>query len=261
MIRARRNARPGRRISALAVFVAAASLAVPTGVAAAAPSGVDPANLSMRLYPGESAPIVDGAGVGTIRDGDRSGVFTCTATAINVLGATPSVANPGNVPCADDNKTTAGAELNAGLINIQTSLLVSWTNQTPDDLSAPPATGDAAVSTAKLSYTKISTLGLQIVLGVIQAQASATCDGDAPNYGGISNIASLTINGMHITVGSEPLTIPLVIGTLRLNSTQISDGQVVQQAVVLDTVLGHIVIAEAQAGVHGTSDPDGNPCR
>jgi hypothetical protein len=217
---------------------------------------------AVNLSSPSGAPIVDGTGVGTIHDDDRNGVFSCTATAINVLGITPSVANPGNVPCVDDNKTVVGAELNAGLINIQTGVLVSWTNQTPDDLSAPPATGDAAVSTAKVSYTKISTLGLKIELGVIQAQASATCDGGAPNYGGVSNIAWLKINGMTVTVGSAPLTIPLVIGTLKLNSTQISDGQVVQQAVALDTVLGHIVLAEAKADVHGTpSHPDGNPCQ
>jgi hypothetical protein len=217
---------------------------------------------TVNLSSPSGAGIVHGAGVGTILDDDRSGVFSCTATAINVLGITPSVANPANVPCVDDNKTVAGAVLKAGLIKVQTGVLVSWTNQTPDDLSGPPADGDSAVSTAKVSYTTISTLGLKIELGVIQAQASATCFAGSPRYGGISNIASLKINGVRVTVGSAPLTIPLIIGALRLNSTKISDGQVVQQAVALDTVLGHIVLAEAKADVHGTSShPDGNPCQ
>jgi hypothetical protein len=219
---------------------------------------------TVNLSSPSGAAIVDGAGVGTILDDDddRYGVFSCTATAINVLGVAPLVANPANVPCVDNYHTGARTELKAGPINVQTGFFVSWTNQTPDDLSGPPADGNAAVSTAKVSYTVISTPGLEIELGLIQVQASATCGGGVPNYGGISKIASLAINGMTVAVGSAPQTIPLAIGTLRLNSTQISDGQVVQQAVALDTVLGHIVIAEAKAGVQGkSSHPDGNPCQ
>jgi hypothetical protein len=103
---------------------------------------------------------------------------------------------------------------------------------------------------------------LKVELGVIQSQASVTCVGGVPNYAGSSNVASLKINGLPVTVGSGPLTIPLVIGALKLNSTQVSNGQVVQQAVAVETILGDIVIAESKADVHGTPfHPNGNPCQ
>ncbi|MEV6909166.1 choice-of-anchor P family protein [Amycolatopsis sp. NPDC051071] len=112
----------------------------------------------------------------------------------------------------------------------------------------------------------ISTLGLNIELGVIQSQATATCQpapgGLAPVLAGSSNVASLKINGQAITVGSAPLTIPLVIGSLKLNGQTVANGVVKQQAVALDTALTKIVFAESQADVRGTTAyPAGNPGR
>lgn len=217
---------------------------------------------TVNLSAPAGAGIVDGTGAGTILDDDRAGVFSCTATALDVVGVTAAVANPANLPCKDDSKTVANASLNAGLINVKTGLLNATTDQTPDDLSAPAANGDSAVSTAKVDSTTISTLGLNIQLGVIQSQASATCVAGAPSFAGSSNVSSLKINGVPVTVGSGPLTIPLVIGSLKLNSTQVSGGQVIQQAVALDTPVAHIVIAGSKADVHGSAfHPGGNPCQ
>jgi hypothetical protein len=218
---------------------------------------------TVNLSAPAGAGIVDGTGIGTILDDDRAGLFSCTATALNVIGVTAAVANPANLPCADDSKTVASASLNAGLINVRTGLLTATTDQTPNDLSAPAANGDRAVSTAKVDSTTISALGLvNVQLGVIQSQASVTCVAGAPSFAGSSNVASLKIDGVPVTVGSAPLTIPLVIGSLKLNGTQVSGGQVVQQAVALDTPLAHIVLAESKADVHGTAfHPGGNPCQ
>jgi hypothetical protein len=208
------------------------------------------------------AGIVDGTGIGTILDDDRSGVFSCTATALNVIGITAAVANPANLPCKDDSQTVLDASLNAGLINVKTGVLTATTDQTPNDLSAPAMDGDRAVSTAKVDKTTISTVGLRIELGVIQSKASVTCVAGAPSFAGSSNVASLKINGLPVVVGSAPLTIPLVIGSLKLNSTQVSGGEVVQQAVALDTALARIVLAGSKADVHGTAfHPGGNPCQ
>lgn len=209
--------------------------------------------------------LVDGQGVGTIIDDDRDGVFSCTATGADVIGITAAVANPANLPCADDSKTVASASLSAGLINVSTGLLTANTNLTPDNQALPPAAGDRAESSARVDKTTISTLGLKIELGVIQSQAAATCvagpGGLAPAYTGSSNIASLKINGVAVTVGSAPLTIPLIIGSLKLNSTTVSNGVVTQEAVVVDTPLAHIVLAKSQADVHGTgAHPGGTPC-
>ncbi len=212
------------------------------------------------------AGLVDPTGIGTITDDDRDGAFSCTGTAADVIGITAGVANPANLPCADDSQTVLGATLNAGLIKVETKTLTASTDITPDNQSAAPAAGDHAQATAKIDKTVISTLGLTIELGVIQSQASATCQpatgGLAPVLAGSSNVASLKINGLAVTVGSAPLTIPLVIGSLKLNGQTVVNGVVKQQAVALDTALAKIVLAESQADVHGTTaHPAGNPCR
>lgn len=209
--------------------------------------------------------LVDGQGIGTIVDDDRDGTFSCTATGADVIGITAAVANPANLPCADDSKTVASVSLNAGLINVSTGVLNATTNLTPDNQGQAPAAGDRAESSARVDKTTISTIGLKIELGVIQSQAAATCvagpGGLAPAFTGSSNIASLKINGVAVTVGSAPLTIPLVIGSLKLNSTTVANGVVTQEAVALDTPLAHIVLAKSQADVHGTSaHPGGTPC-
>ncbi|MFJ7215642.1 Calx-beta domain-containing protein [Amycolatopsis sp. NPDC098790] len=212
------------------------------------------------------AGLVDPTGIGTILDDDRDGAFSCTGTAANVIGITAAVANPQNLPCADDSATVLDATLNAGLIKVQTHALTSSTDVTPDNQSAAPAAGDHAQASAKIDKTVISTIGLTIELGVIQSQAAATCQpapgGLAPALTGSSNVASLKINGVSVAVGSAPLTIPLVIGSLKLNGQTVSGGVVKQQAVALDTALAKIVLAESQADVHGTTaHPAGNPCR
>ncbi|WP_026467780.1 Calx-beta domain-containing protein [Amycolatopsis alba] len=232
------------------------------------PDTVDEPNetFTVTLSAPSGAGLVDPTGVGTIVDDDRDGVFSCTGTAANVLGVTAAQANPANLPCADDNRTVAAATLNAGLIKVETQVLTASTDLTPDDQSAAPAAGDRALASAKIDKTVISTLGLNIELGVIQSQATATCQpspgGLASVLAGSSNVASLKINGESITVGSAPLTIPLVIGSLKLNGQTVANGVVKQQAVALDTALAKIVLAESQADVHGTAaHPAGNPCR
>ncbi|MEV6643766.1 Calx-beta domain-containing protein [Amycolatopsis sp. NPDC051371] len=232
------------------------------------PDTVDEPNetFTVNLSAPAGAGLVDPTGIGTIVDDDRDGAFSCTGTAANVLGITAAVANPQNLPCADDNKTVLDATLNAGLIKVQTHALTSSTDLTPDNQSAAPAAGDHAQASAKIDKTVISTIGLTIELGVIQSQAAATCQpatgGLAPVLTGSSNIASLKINGLAVTVGSAPLTIPLVIGSLKLNGQTVVNGVVKQQAVALDTALAKIVLAESQADVHGSAaHPAGNPCR
>ncbi|ROP42067.1 Calx-beta domain-containing protein [Saccharothrix texasensis] len=221
---------------------------------------------TVTLAAAGGAAITDAVGVGTIRDDDRDGVFSCRASAVNVVGIEPVVANPADVPCVDDAEALAQVGLNAGALTVGAEVLSATTDQTPDDLtSAPPAAGDDATAKAKVDTTTISTLGLTIELGVVQAEASARCapsgGGLAPRFSGGSTIASLKINGVSTTVGSAPLTIPLLIGSLRLNSTETTATSVTQRAVVLDTVLADVVIGEAHADVHGTgAHPNGNPC-
>ncbi|WP_173156422.1 Calx-beta domain-containing protein [Phytohabitans suffuscus] len=211
---------------------------------------------TVNLSAPSGAAIVDGTGQGRIIDNEREGTFSCQATAVKIAGLKVAQANPADVPCADDVETVAQSTLNAGLIKVQTSLLEARTDQTPDDLSsAPPAAGDSGSAKAVIESTKIIAPGLTIELGVVKSSASATCvsapGGLTSKLAGASSIASLKINGLPVTVGSAPLTIPLVVGSLQLNSTQVSGDTVIQRAVFLDTLLTDVVLAESKANVEG----------
>ncbi|MFD0201537.1 MULTISPECIES: hypothetical protein [Saccharothrix] len=197
-----------------------------------------------------------------IKTSERTGVFSCQATALNLAGIVVARANPPDVPCVDDYENVANVNLSAGILTVRANALTASTDQTPDDLLAtPPAPGDGAVSSARVDYTRISSLLVTIEVGVIQANASVTCDANLnPVFAGSSQIASLRINGVQIAVGSAPLTIPLVIGSLQLNSTTTTSTSVVQRAFALDTLLTDVVLGEARANVEPT-EPGGSPCR
>ncbi|MDQ7904777.1 Calx-beta domain-containing protein [Phytohabitans sp. ZYX-F-186] len=211
---------------------------------------------AVNLSAPTGAAIVDGAGVGKILDNERDGSFSCQATAVKIASLKAAQANPADVPCADDAATVAQSTLNAGIVKVQTSVLDARTDQTPNNLnSAPPAAGDSATAKAGIDSTKIIAGPVVIELGVIKSSASATCTagpaGLTPKFAGASSIASLKINGLPVTVGTAPLTIPLVVGSLQINSTQTTGNTVVQRAVFLDTLLTDVVLAESKANVEG----------
>ncbi|UVS80056.1 Calx-beta domain-containing protein [Actinokineospora sp. UTMC 2448] len=223
-------------------------------------------NYTVTLSDPVGAGLIDPVGVGTIVDADRDGAFSCSATALKVAGISVAKANPQNLPCVDDAETVVSADLNAGLINVGAEALTADTDLTPDDQQVAPQAGDNARAHSAVERTGISTVGLKIELGVVEASAAVTCvpgpDGLRPVFTGHSHIASLKINGVAVTVGSAPLTIPLVIGSLKLNSQTVQNGVLVQRAVSVETPLTTIVVAEAKADIHGSSaHPSGDPCR
>ncbi|MFF5231525.1 Calx-beta domain-containing protein [Dactylosporangium sp. NPDC000521] len=224
---------------------------------------------TVNLSAAAGATIVDGTGVGTIVDADRNGTFSCAAQVLRVGPLSSPAANPADVPCADDSKVLARLTLDSGLIRVESKTLAAGTALTPGNLDAAPAAGDNGTAKATVESVKITIGGLApttIELGLIQATAKATCasgpGGLAPVLSGSSSIAYLKINGVAVTVGSAPLTVPLVVGSLRLNATTTTPTSVTRQAVVLDTLLTDVVIGEAHADIHGTAaHPTGNPCR
>ncbi|MGW5051623.1 Calx-beta domain-containing protein [Actinokineospora sp. NPDC004072] len=223
-------------------------------------------NFTVTLSNPVGAGLIDPVGVGTIIDADRDGTFSCSATGLRVAGIEVARANPQNLPCADDSKTVVDANLNAGLINVGAEALSARTGLTPDDQQVAPAPGDKAEAHSQVERTVVSTLGLKVELGVIEANAAVTCvpgdGGLVPVFAGDSRVASLKINGVAVEVGSAPLTIPLVIGSLKLNSQTLKNGVLTQRAVSIETPLTTIVVAEAKVDIHGTSThPGGNPCR
>lgn len=224
---------------------------------------------TVNLSAAGGAAVADGSGLGTIVDADRNGTFSCTAQVLRAGPLSSPAANPANVPCADDSKVLAQLSLNAGLIKVESKTLDATTALTPDNLDTTPAAGDNGTATARVEQVKITVGGIAPVtveLGVVQATAKATCaagpGGLAPVLTGASSISYLKINGSSVPAGSAPLTVPLVVGALKLNATTTTPTSVTQQAVVLDTLLTDVVISEARADIHGsTANPTGNPCR
>ncbi|MFI5911037.1 choice-of-anchor P family protein [Dactylosporangium sp. NPDC051541] len=214
---------------------------------------------TVALANASGAGIADGSGLGTIVDDDRNGTFSCTSRVLRVGPLTSPAANPANVPCADDAKTAASLSLTSGLVTVQSTTLNATTALTPDDLTTAPAAGDNGTATASVQTVKITVAGLTpttIEVGVIQAKASATCgSGGTATFAGSSSIASLKINGLAVPVGSAPLTVPLVVGSLKLNATTTTATSVTQEALALHLPGTDVVIASAHA------DVEGNPCR
>jgi hypothetical protein len=225
-------------------------------------------NYTVTLSAADGAAISDGTGVGTIVDDDRNGAFSCTSQGLRVGPLTTPAANPADIPCADDNTTLASSTLTSGLVTVQATTLAATTSLTPDNLNSAPAAGDNGTSSAQVQSVKITVGGVTPVtveLGVVQATASATCvagpSGLAPQFAGSSSISYLKVNGVAVPVGSAPLTVPLVVGSLKLNATTTTATSVTQQAVVLHTLLTDVVVSSARADVHGTAaNPAGNPC-
>ncbi|MFC9694449.1 Calx-beta domain-containing protein [Kribbella sp. NPDC056951] len=213
---------------------------------------------AVRLSAASGATIADGNGVGTVTDDDRNGVFSCRAAAVNLLGNEPVVANRPGTPCVDASQTVAGSTLGSGLLAVRLGGGRVRTDQTPDALTAPPSANDTALAAADLATTRISTLGVTIELGAITSRATARCvpsgGGLVPSYGGSSTIASLRVNGLPIPIGTGPVTIPLVIGSLELNATTTTPTSVTQRAVRLHTIFGDVTLGETRAGTQG------NPC-
>lgn len=202
-----------------------------------------------------------------IKSSERTGVFSCQATALNLAGIISTRANPPDVPCVDDHETLANVQLSAGILTVRATALDARTNQEPDSLTGTaPAITDLAEARARIEQTRVTSGLLTIEIGVIESNASVTCvpgaGGLVPQFSGSSAIAHLKINGVTVAVGSAPLTIPLLIGSIRLNSTTTTPTSVVQQAVVVDTPLTDVVLGEAKANVEAKpGHPGGSPCR
>ncbi|WP_117212281.1 hypothetical protein [Allorhizocola rhizosphaerae] len=208
---------------------------------------------TLRAAPNGTSPILSDIRIEALV---RKGGFSCQATALNLAGIIVARANPPDVPCRDDDVIVANVNLNAGILGVQAQALEAHTSQTPDDLILnPPANGDNATAWSRVDSTRITAgvlLPVVIELGVIRSEASVTCINGNHAFGSGSHVASLRINGVVIDVGSEPVTIPLAVGSLSLNRTITTPTSITRQAVVLDTLLTDVVIGEAKANVENT---------
>jgi hypothetical protein len=203
---------------------------------------------TVTLTGSTGSTVGDGVATGTILNDDGNpggdGEFTCLANALTLLGSRPAVANPGFDPCVTDDATAAKVRLSLGLISVQAGGLTATTD----------ATATAVSANGGLLTTRISTIGLSIEVSAITSTATASCVEGEVVLAGSSSIAELKVNGVRIPIGTRPVSIPLVIGSLSLNSTVVDGDTVTQRAFALRTLLGDVVIGEAKAGKQD------NPC-
>jgi streptogramin lyase len=221
---------------------------------------------TLTASPNGASPVLSDLRIQAL---ERKGVFSCTATALNIAGIKAGAANPADVPCADDHKVVASVNLTSGLVNVRAQAIGGHTDLTPDNAAnVLPAAGDSGSASARIDSTRI-TVGLltTIELGLIQSSATARCTagpgGLRPTFTSSSSIASLRINGVPVAVGSAPLTIPiLLVGSLRLNGTTVTGTSVTRHAFILDTAAVDVVLAESKANIESAPGaPGGTPCQ
>lgn len=222
---------------------------------------------TLKLSAATGAAVTDGQGVGTILDDDRNGAFFCRATAVSVGGIEAAVANAPGTPCVDQHAVSTGSDTNLGVLQVTSTDLHASTDQAPDSLaSTTPAAGDSATASSTVSALTINAVGLvSISLTIMTSTATVSCvpSGSTlvPSFSSSSSVTGLSIDGVTVPVGSAPQDIPLVIGTLHLNSTVTTGTSVTRRAVWLQSSLGDVVAAESVAGVQGSAaHPAGNPC-
>lgn len=210
------------------------------------PTVEDDETFTVTLTGSAGSTIGDGTATGTILDDDGDpggkGGFTCTANALTLLGSRPAVASPGFDPCVTEDATAAQVGLTLGLLSVRASGLTATTD----------ATATAVSAHGGLLTTKISTVGLVIEVSTITSTATASCVEGEVVLAGSSSIAELKVNGARIPLGSRPVSIPLVIGSLSLNSTVVDGDTVTQRAFALHILLGDVVLGEARAGKQGS---------
>ena len=224
---------------------------------------IDEESFRVNLTQVANANIGDGQGVGTIRDDDRNGEFSCRASGIRIGDSEGGVANPARIPCRDA-LDAAPLTLGLGLLSVTLTNGKAVTDQTPNSLTGTaPQAGDRATAHAEATEVVIRS-GLTVIrVAGLFSDAAATCTGSGPPVlSGSSKVTVLSLAGQPVVTATAQTTIPLVLATLRLNQRVVGPSEITQRALVLDNVIGpDIVIGEARAGFTGTAvHPNGHPC-
>lgn len=202
--------------------------------------------------------------VGTAGATQRSGLFLCQGSVFRIANQVWIQANPPETPCTDDAKATDRQDITIfDTYRLQSSVIDARTDQNPNVLtSASPAAGDLANSSARLASIRITGPGLLVEFGAVHADAAVTClpgtGGLVPSFSARSTIVTLRINGTPVVDLTGPVTIPLSVGTLRLNQTTTTATSLARYAAIWDTPFVDVILGEARVSL---APIDGNPCR
>lgn len=184
----------------------------------------------------------------------RNGAFSCRASGLNLLGLLePVVANRPNAPCRAESASLLTVGLNVIGLSVSAAAVNASTTQTPSNLSNPPAVGDNATAHADTATALIS-LGISARATVADAKAECTSSG-VPTLSASGQVVGLRVGAQSYNILTQPVTIPLLLATLRINATINTSGRITRRAVWLDNLLlPDVIISEAIANYSG------NPC-
>jgi hypothetical protein len=182
-------------------------------------------------------------------------VGSCQATGLQLLDLVFGNSGPAD-PCATGDGVTVKA--NAPLGALAPSLLLNTGVQANviegHTVRTKPATFAAHADIADTSVNILGTVNLKVT-GVHTTASSTLTSCSTAQLTGTSSVGTLSLNGLPITVGSTPLTIPLVIGTLYLNQRVVTATGITERAVFLDlpgTALDVVIGASSVAPRCGT---------
>ena len=118
-----------------------------------------------------------------------------------------------------------------------------------------PNGNEGAASDVSITGLGVNLGGLTIGASVLTSNATASCVGGVAKLSGKSQVASLNINGVGVSVLDQPLTIniaPLIV--ISINEQTVGGGKLTQRALHIHSgpLLTDIVIAESVADIHGT---------
>lgn len=219
---------------------------------------IDTATLGSHTF---TVVATDSDGLTTTGESTYTVVATtglCRGTALSALGIILGQANAPVTPCVTDSRSSAlvnlplGAQLPWPLSFLSSGIRITAASSTTE------ITPGLAASESHIAAVTIHLpmLGLQIALAGIHSSARAQLlNGCAPaTQTSLSHVGTLAINGQPIVVGSGPLEVPLLVGSLHLNQEVVAGNNIVRRALSLDlpgTALD-VVLGETIAGVHCT---------
>ena len=203
---------------------------------------------------GSTTYVDDVAFNGVTNNFEPDATTACVASAVHIQAPRALIIGQSNgavTPCATDSDRIAsvhvviipgigGVSADVGIASTSTGFVAG-------------ALGVSAGARADVASVVINAVGLHVVVTGLHAQSSSTVTSCGPALiTGSSSVASLSINGAKVLVGSQPITLQLGLGlSLSLNQHLVEGNTVTQRALLLTGKTGayRTALAEAISGV------------